>query len=37
LIASGYPYEPQLKGVGFLLKPFLPQMLAEHIESVLKR
>ena len=36
LIASGYPYEPQLKGVSFLLKPFIPQMLVEHIESVLK-
>ena len=37
LIASGYPYEPQMEGVGFLLKPFLPQMLVDHIDSVLKR
>lgn len=36
LIASGYPYEPQLPGVGFLLKPFLPQQLADHIASVWK-
>ncbi len=37
LISSGYPYEPQLNGVGFLQKPFLPQMLAEEIKKVLKR
>jgi DNA-binding NtrC family response regulator len=37
LIASGYPYVPQLKGVEFLQKPFLPQMLAEQIERMLKR
>jgi DNA-binding NtrC family response regulator len=37
LIASGYPYEPQLAGVEFLQKPFLPQMLAEHISRLLKR
>ena len=37
IIASGYPYEPQLAGVGFLQKPFLPQMLAEQIASALKR
>ena len=36
LITSGYPYEPQLKGVGFLLKPFLPKMLVEHIAKALK-
>ncbi|MEO5926006.1 MAG: response regulator [Bryobacteraceae bacterium] len=36
LISSGYPYEPQLKGVGFLLKPFLPQMLLEQIAATLK-
>lgn len=36
LITSGYPYEPQLKGVGFLLKPFLPTMLVEHISKALK-
>jgi FixJ family two-component response regulator len=37
LIASGYPYEPQMKGVGFLQKPFLPQMLAEEISKLLNR
>ncbi len=37
MIASGYPYVPQLKGVEFLQKPFLPQMLAEQIAKVLKR
>lgn len=37
LISSGYPYEPQLPGVEFLQKPFLPPMLAEHIARVLKR
>jgi DNA-binding NtrC family response regulator len=37
LIASGYPYEPQLPGVGFLQKPFLPQALAQAIEKLLKR
>jgi two-component system, cell cycle sensor histidine kinase and response regulator CckA len=36
LISSGYPYEPQLKGVKFLQKPFLPQMLAEEIAKMLK-
>ena len=37
MISSGYPYEPQLRGVTFLQKPFLPQMLAEQIQSLLKR
>jgi DNA-binding NtrC family response regulator len=37
LIASGYPYEPQLQGVGFLQKPFLPQMLADYIATALKK
>jgi DNA-binding NtrC family response regulator len=37
LIASGYPYVPQLPGVGFLQKPFLPQMLAEEIARMLAR
>jgi DNA-binding NtrC family response regulator len=36
LITSGYPYEPQLKGVGFLLKPFLPKMLVDYIANTLK-
>jgi DNA-binding NtrC family response regulator len=36
LIASGYPYEPRLKNVGFLQKPFLPQMLTDAIAKTLK-
>lgn len=35
LISSGYDYEPQAKGVGFLQKPYLPKMLAEAIEGLL--
>lgn len=37
LIASGYPYVPQLPGVRFLQKPFLPNMLAEEISKILAR
>jgi DNA-binding NtrC family response regulator len=37
VISSGYPYEPQLKGVEFLQKPFLPQMLAEQVSTMLQR
>ena len=36
IIASGYPYEPRTAGVEFLQKPFLPKMLAEAIERVLR-
>jgi len=36
IITSGYPYVPRAVGVGFLQKPFLPQMLAEAIEKALK-
>ncbi len=36
LITSGYPYQPRAAGVGFLQKPFLPQMLAEAVEKALK-
>ena len=35
IITSGYPYQPRA-GVGFLQKPFLPQMLAEAVEKALK-
>jgi DNA-binding NtrC family response regulator len=35
IITSGYPYQPRA-GIGFLQKPFLPQMLAEAVESALK-
>jgi DNA-binding NtrC family response regulator len=36
IITSGYPYVPRTAGVGFLQKPFLPQMLAEAVEKALK-
>ena len=36
IIASGYPYQPKGKRTGFLQKPFLPKMLAELIETMLK-
>ena len=36
LITSGYPYQPRIAGVGFLQKPFLPQMLVEAVEKTLK-
>lgn len=36
IIASGYPHQPRSKRTGFLLKPFLPKMLAEQIEKVMK-
>jgi two-component system, cell cycle sensor histidine kinase and response regulator CckA len=36
IVASGYPYQPQGKRTGFLQKPFLPKMLAELIEKMLK-
>jgi DNA-binding NtrC family response regulator len=36
IITSGYPYQPRGSGIGFLQKPFLPQMLVEAVEKVLK-
>lgn len=36
VITSGYPYQPRAAGVGFLQKPFLPQMLVEAVEKALK-
>jgi DNA-binding NtrC family response regulator len=36
LITSGYPHVLRIPGVGFLQKPFLPQMLAEAVEKALK-
>ena len=36
IITSGYPYVPRASDIGFLQKPFLPQMLAEAIEKALK-
>jgi DNA-binding NtrC family response regulator len=37
LIASGYPHEPRLKHVDFLLKPFLPSALVSAVERALKK
>jgi CheY-like chemotaxis protein len=36
IISSGYPYEPSSKDVGFLQKPYLPKMLAQEIERLLR-
>jgi two-component system C4-dicarboxylate transport response regulator DctD len=36
LISSGQPYEPQSPGTGFLQKPYLPGMLAEALDRVLR-
>lgn len=36
IISSGYPYEVRLKWTAFLQKPYLPKMLAEAIEKILK-
>jgi DNA-binding NtrC family response regulator len=36
IITSGYPYQPQASGIGFVQKPFLPQALVEQIEKALK-
>ena len=37
IISSGYPHEPQISGVSFLQKPFLPDMLAEAVEKALRK
>jgi two-component system, cell cycle sensor histidine kinase and response regulator CckA len=37
IISSGYPYEPESKRTGFLLKPYAPKMLAETIAALLKK
>jgi len=36
IITSGYAYVPRAAGVGFLQKPFLPQMLVDAVERALK-
>jgi DNA-binding NtrC family response regulator len=36
IVSSGYPYEPKGKRIAFLQKPFLPKMLADQIEELLK-
>jgi DNA-binding NtrC family response regulator len=37
IVSSGYPYEPTGKNVAFLQKPYVPRMLADTIEKLLKR
>ncbi|MSV35132.1 MAG: response regulator [Bryobacterales bacterium] len=36
IISSGYPYQPDAANVEFLQKPFLPKMLAEMVERLLR-
>jgi two-component system, cell cycle sensor histidine kinase and response regulator CckA len=36
IVSTGYPYEPSGKWTRSLQKPFLPKMLAEQIEELLK-
>ncbi len=36
LISSGHPYQPQSAEIGFLQKPYLPAMLAEALEDLLR-
>jgi hypothetical protein len=36
IVASGYPYEPSVKRTKSVQKPFLPRMLAEQIEELLR-
>ncbi len=36
IVASGYPYEARGKRTKSIQKPFLPKMLAEQIEELLK-
>jgi CheY-like chemotaxis protein len=36
IVSSGYPYEPSGKWTRSMQKPFLPKMLAEQIEELLK-
>jgi CheY-like chemotaxis protein len=37
VVSSGYPYQSRSPQVEFLQKPYLPKMLAEAIEKILKR
>jgi two-component system cell cycle sensor histidine kinase/response regulator CckA len=36
IVSSGYPYEPRGKKIVFLQKPYVPKMLADTIEKLLK-
>lgn len=35
LVSSGYPYQPKARRIGFLQKPYLPNMLADSIKKLL--
>jgi two-component system cell cycle sensor histidine kinase/response regulator CckA len=37
IVSSGYPHQPRSRQTAFLLKPFVPKMLAEMIEKKLKQ
>ena len=37
IVSSGYPHQPKSKQTAFLQKPYIPKMLAELIESELKK
>jgi DNA-binding NtrC family response regulator len=37
LISSGFPHQPRQSGTSFLQKPFLPKMLLDEVEKVLKQ
>jgi two-component system cell cycle sensor histidine kinase/response regulator CckA len=37
IISSGYPYQPRWKQVAYLQKPYMPKMLADMIEKMLRR
>jgi CheY-like chemotaxis protein len=37
LVSSGYPYQPRSPATGFLQKPYLPAMLVEELERILRR
>jgi DNA-binding NtrC family response regulator len=36
IISSGYPHQPDAADIEFLQKPFLPKMLAEIVERLLR-
>jgi CheY-like chemotaxis protein len=36
IVSSGYPYAPRGKQIVFLQKPYVPKMLADAIEKLLK-
>ncbi len=37
VVSSGYPYHSRSPQTEFLQKPYLPRMLAEAVENILKR